>query len=427
MNFAIRTNNNNNNNNHHSGNKTPIIGACGSVSVQDMQTYLQSLPLSSIESSLQDALLLNHNHSNNDGNNENTYNSQDHGAILVTQLWNCTNDSDDTMVDANGNNPPTPTAIMVDNHNATMMMDEDATGESSTLTTATTPNNNTPPTIPLSSWLSGSGGYADFIFKFAAQHLFGYHVSGHVPWKPVLSGSQRRRRQVKSARLVAAQQKQKSDMHEAILYRRTNGTYTCSKEEDDNSDSIPVLHFATAYGLQNIQRIIQPFKSQSSSSSMSLHANVGPQQQVVDSTSSSPYHYIEAMACPSGCINGGGQIVMPPTSSNGIGGDGVLQHAITGNTRETPTQTRQRLLETQTIFHAIHNNNNRNTKDCSGNGDVGGSGISTLAYDTVYSDSTCPSGPFGAESQKLLHTRFHIVPAMQSSNTGVPTVRDTQW
>jgi iron only hydrogenase large subunit-like protein len=46
-----------------------------------------------------------------------------------------------------------------------------------------------------------------------------------------------------------------------------------------------VLKFASAYGFRNIQNLVRKVKS-----------------------NNSPYHYIEVMACPSGCINGGGQL-----------------------------------------------------------------------------------------------------------------------
>jgi iron only hydrogenase large subunit-like protein len=48
-----------------------------------------------------------------------------------------------------------------------------------------------------------------------------------------------------------------------------------------------VLRFAQAYGFRNIQTLLRKVKP-----------------------GLSPYDYVEVMACPSGCINGGGQL--PP-------------------------------------------------------------------------------------------------------------------
>jgi len=53
----------------------------------------------------------------------------------------------------------------------------------------------------------------------------------------------------------------------------------------DGSDGITLLKFAQAYGFRNIQNIMRKIK-----------------QGKCD------YDYVELMACPSGCTNGGGQI-----------------------------------------------------------------------------------------------------------------------
>jgi Iron only hydrogenase large subunit, C-terminal domain len=50
--------------------------------------------------------------------------------------------------------------------------------------------------------------------------------------------------------------------------------------------SSPTLKFAYAYGFRNIQNLVRKLKQKR-----------GPL----------PYHFVEVMACPSGCINGGGQ------------------------------------------------------------------------------------------------------------------------
>ena len=133
------------------------------------------------------------------------------------------------------------------------------------------------------------------------------------------------------------------------------------------NDAIPVLHFATAYGFQTLQRILQP-----------LDKNL------------LEYDYIEAMACPSGCLNGGGQARLAD--------------------RESPKETRQRVAETQRRCKVL---STLDDKD--------------MNMD-VYS-KMCPSGPFGLEAQLLLHTHYHVVPPLQHSlgaAAGV-AVQDTQW
>ncbi|CAG9835690.1 unnamed protein product [Diabrotica balteata] len=93
---------------------------------------------------------------------------------------------------------------------------------------------------------SGSGGYADHIFKYAANDLFGEDCD-HLEYKSVRN----------------------PDFKEVILEK--NGEV--------------VLRFAIANGFRNIQNLVQKLKR-----------------------GKSQYHYVEVMACPSGCLNGGAQI-----------------------------------------------------------------------------------------------------------------------
>ncbi|XP_036594061.1 cytosolic iron-sulfur assembly component 3 isoform X4 [Trichosurus vulpecula] len=92
----------------------------------------------------------------------------------------------------------------------------------------------------------GSGGYLEHIFRYAAQELFGIRVDG-ITYKPLKN----------------------KDFQEVTLEK----------------DGTVLLHFALAYGFRNIQNLVQKLKR-----------------------GKSPYHYVEVMACPSGCLNGGGQI-----------------------------------------------------------------------------------------------------------------------
>ncbi|XP_015599837.1 probable cytosolic Fe-S cluster assembly factor GL21135 isoform X2 [Cephus cinctus] len=93
---------------------------------------------------------------------------------------------------------------------------------------------------------SGSGGYADFIFHYAAQHLF----------------------QEPNAKLEFRNLRN-PDFQEAIFEK----------------DGKILLRFAIANGFRNIQNLVQKLKR-----------------------GKSVYHYVEVMACPSGCLNGGAQI-----------------------------------------------------------------------------------------------------------------------
>lgn len=99
---------------------------------------------------------------------------------------------------------------------------------------------------------SASGGCAEFVFRFAARELFGVSLPPTaLEWKAGRN----------------------ADISEASL---EVGGQT-------------VLRFCRAYGFRNIQNAVRRLKA-----------------------GLSPYHYIELMACPGGCANGGGQPRAPP-------------------------------------------------------------------------------------------------------------------
>ncbi|KAH8272203.1 hypothetical protein KR018_011111 [Drosophila ironensis] len=93
-----------------------------------------------------------------------------------------------------------------------------------------------------------SGGYAEHIFKYAAQELF-----NEEPRSPLQTKQVRNR-----------------DFREIVLEK----------------DGQVVLKFAIANGFRNIQNLMQKLKR----------------------GKTSKYHFVEVMACPSGCINGGAQV-----------------------------------------------------------------------------------------------------------------------
>ncbi|XP_072916817.1 cytosolic Fe-S cluster assembly factor narfl isoform X1 [Hemitrygon akajei] len=92
----------------------------------------------------------------------------------------------------------------------------------------------------------GSGGYLEHVFKYASRELFGIEVN-EIKYKTLRN----------------------KDFQEVTL------------EQDANV----LLRFALAYGFRNIQNLVQKLKR-----------------------GKLTYHFVEVMACPSGCLNGGGQI-----------------------------------------------------------------------------------------------------------------------
>eukprot|EP00438_Fugacium_kawagutii_P006964 Skav214557 [mRNA] locus=scaffold627:6632:10416:- [translate_table: standard] len=104
---------------------------------------------------------------------------------------------------------------------------------------------------------AGSGGFLEHIFKEAARELFAVDL----PASP-----------------LTLQTKQNEDMREVIL-------------KDPTSEKV-LLRFTAAYGFRNIQNVIRRVAKANGSLK-----EVG--------------HFIEIMACPGGCLNGGGQIPEP--------------------------------------------------------------------------------------------------------------------
>ncbi|KAJ3292640.1 hypothetical protein HK104_005135 [Borealophlyctis nickersoniae] len=118
---------------------------------------------------------------------------------------------------------------------------------------------------------SSSGGYLSYIFRFAARELFGVELS----LSDIELGQNG----------VQVQLGRNSDYKEVILNLPERG---------------PVLKFATSYGLRNMQNLVRKIKP-----GAGRRQRTRPGQTP---SAQSEYHFVEIMACPSGCINGGGQL-----------------------------------------------------------------------------------------------------------------------
>ncbi|KAL9277934.1 hypothetical protein ACSQ67_024843 [Phaseolus vulgaris] len=97
-----------------------------------------------------------------------------------------------------------------------------------------------------------SGGYAETIFRYAAKTLFGRQIDDSLTFRNIRN----------------------SDFQEVTL-----------EASSSEVEGKTVLKFALCYGFRNLQNIVRKLK-----------------------TGKCDYHFLEIMACPSGCLNGGGQI-----------------------------------------------------------------------------------------------------------------------
>lgn len=168
-----------------------------------------------------------------------------------------------------------------------------------------------PETFMWSHESSGSGGFADYIFKHAAKVLFDEDLT-ELNYKNLRN----------------------PDFREVILEK----------------DGTVVLRFAIANGFRNIQNLVQKLKR-----------------------GKSGYHYVEVMACPSGCLNGGAQI-----------------------RPESNQQLRELTVELETLYQSL-------PKAQPDNDDV----------KTIYNEFL---GGTGSEKvNQLLHTSYHAVEKMSTA------------
>ena len=133
----------------------------------------------------------------------------------------------------------------------------------------------------------GSEGYLEEIFRFAAWELFGVRMEGALEY------TQGRNSDFQEVCLYPADEAAKNAEageggegggggESADAKQQAGGDKAASRKKPKPT---PLLRFARAYGFRNIQTIVRRLK-----------------------TGKCNYDYVEIMACPSGMLNGGGQI-----------------------------------------------------------------------------------------------------------------------
>eukprot|EP00934_Nitzschia_sp_Nitz4_P003872 Nitzschia sp. Nitz4//scaffold146_size56529//47438//49390//NITZ4_006581-RA/size56529-processed-gene-0.55-mRNA-1//1//CDS//3329536650//3862//frame0 len=161
-----------------------------------------------------------------------------------------------------------------------------------------------------------SGGHANFIFMYAAQALFGLHLKQNdVYWEPVQeSRSSNDSTVIKSARM--ARQQKRQQYYQACLYRSSSDGRPFSKPGPLQEKTDVVLRFEIARGMQTSQRALKRAQDPNGSTD-----------------------YLEVMACPFGCVNGGGSVRTSHDSNTPKQSEIAL-------IRETPTETANRVSQT---------------------------------------------------------------------------------
>ena len=92
--------------------------------------------------------------------------------------------------------------------------------------------------------------------------------------------------------------------HSIIAHREDHASM------DDQDEEIVLLRTARYYGFRNIQNLVRKLKPPKTSRMPGARSRLasGRQNSSTTTTDVSRYAYVEVMACPGGCTNGGGQI-----------------------------------------------------------------------------------------------------------------------
>jgi len=231
----------------------------------------------------------------------------------------------------------------------------------------------------------GSGSHADQMFRTISNQLYDFNIpmTTPLPWTSLSMSSLVQPKKSSKQRLTR-RKATKSDILQVILYHN-NETDTYTLE-----NGTPILRFAIAYGFKNIQIIMQNL-----------------QKLKLD--------YLEIMACPSGCVNGGGQIKIESNNAPLVQTrervkfnlkymDQIRNNSRIGRSHDDKTVFTKWLYRSPKIWKSIHTDNDMQ-------GDSESQGI------------------FGLDAKQMLHTRFYHVPKMELSMglTAGVTVDAIQW
>ena len=144
---------------------------------------------------------------------------------------------------------------------------------------------------------ASSGGFLEYVYRFAAKTLYNVDAKGPLAYKSP---------------------------------RRCTGDFEEVSLTDPENAKRPRLRFAKVYGFRHIQKIIRQLR-----------------------TNTCKYHFIEIMACPNGCLNGGGQT--KPDDFVSVQADALLQQVrATFQAGRPSTLIRSNLISESPLVRHIH-------------------------------------------------------------------------
>ncbi|KAJ3417164.1 hypothetical protein HDV05_006370 [Chytridiales sp. JEL 0842] len=208
---------------------------------------------------------------------------------------------------------------------------------------------------------TSAGGYMSYIFRYAAYELFGLHITP----EDIQMGSDAKGVEIRPGR--------NPDYWELVL--KLNG--------------VDVLRFAAAYGFRNIQNVVRKVKTNDTPSSTGpIRRAAGGRSSRGGSagagTSVGESHFVEVMACPSGCINGGGQLK-------------PAEHEALGASTPAPKSF---VAQTEDVYASVRNGVNGVLQAPEVNQEVEGLYQSWLG------------GKDTEKARFMLHTQYHVIEKM---------------
>ncbi|CAH8454840.1 unnamed protein product [Schistosoma turkestanicum] len=145
---------------------------------------------------------------------------------------------------------------------------------------------------------SGSGGYAACIFKMAAERLFSIKLKLDILEDERVLTRQLQNRDIQE--IILFNSKEDRSLAQSLLSSLSNRTPYRHLEIEQKA----LLVFAIANGFRNIQTIVQYLRK----TYQSKKCNNLDQMRSRQIRAYYPFDYVEVMACPRGCLNGGGQV-----------------------------------------------------------------------------------------------------------------------
>ncbi|KAL5969555.1 Cytosolic iron-sulfur assembly component 3 [Taenia solium] len=139
-------------------------------------------------------------------------------------------------------------------------------------------------------WREGSGGYAFAVLRHAAEQLFHLHLPLDV---------------TEDLR-VLTRHLGNNDLQEILLFDSVEDCEAAARSapvgrtpyRHTEATPTPLLAFLVANGFRNIQTVVQQLK-RAHTKAHSRHSTVRAE---------APFDFVEIMACPNGCLNGGAQL-----------------------------------------------------------------------------------------------------------------------